>query len=84
MKRSRRRWSVRGLLVFAIEVMALASLGLRDLPLAAMLQCLAVLVLSVHQLDRSLPSGVERAGAPSESRACRSFSEVDGESSSEN
>lgn len=50
------RWSIRGVLVFAIEVMALSSLWLRDLVLAAMLQGLAVLVLSVHQLDRRLPS----------------------------
>lgn len=55
------RCSIRGLLVVGIEIMALSSLLLRDLVLAAMLQVLAVLVLSVHQLDRRLPTVADRA-----------------------
>jgi hypothetical protein len=55
------RWRIRGLLVLGIEIMALSSLLLRDLVLAAMLQVLAVLVLSVHQLDRRLPTVADRA-----------------------
>lgn len=65
MKRLGHRWTVRGLLVLAIEAMALASLWLRDLPLAAMLQVLAVLVLCVDELERSLPARVDLAEAAS-------------------
>ena len=46
------RWGLRGLLVLAIEFMALSTLWLRDIPLAVSLQLLALLVLSVDRIDR--------------------------------
>lgn len=66
-QRRRSRWiSVRGVSLLALQTLALAGLGMRDVPLAAMLQLLACLVAYMDNLDRHLAPYV---GPPAERNA---------------